>query len=207
MARRDCHSLHIYTFFWLLSWDENQWQSQNTSSSVFSAAAAWDFPEAAGHSADSRSWSPFCSSHYCSTTDNEQCLQEVANVWLQGDQQICFFFSSQEQQSHSLRVAGKMQSRNCNAIEGLFMGLFIQFQQEHWHTPGDFYSATLLQRQILLTKMSKGENDRFRYYLLLDTCILMDFNNAFYASYSVNFVFRTLFWPCSDCDQNNIELA
>lgn len=123
MARRDCHSLHIYTFFWLLSWDENQWQSQNTSSSVFSAAAAWDFTEAAGHSADSRSWSPFCSSHYCSTTDNEQCLQEVANVWLQGDQQICFFFSSQEQQSRSPRVAGKMQSRNCNAIEGLFYGL------------------------------------------------------------------------------------
>lgn len=120
---------------------------------------------------------------------------------------LFFFFSSQEQQSHSPRVAGKMQSRNCNAIEGLFMDLLIQFQQEHWHIPGDFYSATLLERQILLTKMSKGENDRFRYCLLLDTCILMDFNNAFYTSYSVNFVFSTLFWPRSDCDQNNIELA
>ena len=119
-----------------------------------------------------------------------------------------FSFSSQEQQSHSPHVAVKIQSRNCNALEGLFTDLVnTEFQQEDWYTPGDFDSATLLERQILLTKMSKGENDRFRYCLLLDTCILMDFNNAFYTSYSGHFVFWTLVWPCSDCDQNNIVLA
>lgn len=103
------------------------------------------------------------------------------------DQQICFFFfffSRQEQQSHSPRVAVKMRSRNCNAIEGLFLDLLIQSFNKRIDTHLGTHSATLLERQILLTKMSKGENDRFRYCLLLDTRILMGFNNAFYTSYS-----------------------